>query len=403
MEPEDLLRAGENEPKAGANELRAIVARAQRRRWRVGVAGLAAALAIGGGVGYALSNHHSSGQSVATSPESGSKAGSSSPAGQSGPAAGSGRSSSSSSTGAASSAALYPERLQPLFTRTAGSVDVRGFLLSSSIKLPQGYAMPSCAITGPRFEAEVSTTKMVGTVVAGYAAPDPAQTLSDVSASIVGVAEGDPILVVTADAGKGVAQVKVTGFAGGGTDSMAPVGGWVALAGPTTTTSPSTISPVKVGTISALSGSGQVLASESVTPPTVFGGGPLPLSSAAGAQAANGASVVCEGAGTGSGPIAPGQGTFHVICPPSSVPGTVLPAASTGTGGGVPSNGGSAGSASASAACSVRVEPASTGSSSTGSSSTGSSSSGSSSSGSSSSGSSSSGSSSSGSSSAAAG
>jgi trimeric autotransporter adhesin len=382
MEPEDLLRAGENEPKAGANELRAIVARAQRRRWRVGVAGLAAALAIGGGVGYALSNHHSSGQSVATSPESGPKAGSSSPAGQSGPAAGSGRSSSSSSTGPASSAALYPERLQPLFTRTAGSVDVRGFLLSSSIKLPQGYAMPSCAITGPRFEAEVSTTKMVGTVVAGYAAPDPAQTLSGVSASIVGVAEGDPILVVTADAGKGVAQVKVTGFAGGGTDSMAPVGGWVALAGPTTTTSsPSTISPVKVGTISALSGSGQVLASESVTTPTVFGGGPLPLSSAAGARAANGASVVCEGAGTGSGPIAPGQGTgtFHVICPPSSVPGTVLPGASTGTGGGVPSNGGSAGSASASAACSVRVEPANTGSSSSGSSGSGSSSTGSSS------------------------
>jgi hypothetical protein len=381
MEPEDLLRAGQNEPEAGTDQLRAIVARAQRRRWRVGAAGVAAALLIGGGAGYALSNHHSSVQSVATSAESGSKAGSSSPSEQSGPDAASGRPGSSSSTGAASSAALFPEHLQPLFTRTAGSVEVRGFLVSSTIKLPQGYAMPSCAVTGPRFQAEVSTTKMVGTTVAGYATPDPAQALSDVSASIVGVAEGDPTLVVSANAGTGVAQVRVTGFAGGGTDSMAPVSGWVALAGPTTSSSSSAVSPVKVATITALSGSGQVLASQSVTAPTLFSGGPLPLSSAAGAEAASGAAVVCEGGASGSGPASPGQGTgtFHVTCPPSPVPPTVVPGASTGTGGGVQSSGSSTGSAapaSAPVVCSVRVEPASRGSSSTGSSSTGSSSSG---------------------------
>ncbi len=362
MEPEDLLRAGDNEPKAGADELRAIVARAQRRRWRVGVGGLAAALVIGGGAGYALSNQHPSGQSVATS-AAGSKASSNSPSDRSsGPATASGPSSSSSSTGSGSFPALFPERLQPLFTRTAGSVDVRGFLVTSTIKLPQGYAMPSCAITGPRFQAEVSTTKMVGTAVAGYVTPDATKPMSDVSASIVGVAEGDPTLVVTAFTGKGVAQVKVTGFAGGGTDSMAPVGGWVALAGPTTSSSSSAVSPVKVGTIAALSGSGQVLASESVTVPTLFPGGPLPLSSAAGAKALNGASVVCEGGVSGSGTIAPGKstGTFHVTCPPASVPPPVVPGAKTGTSGGVQSN---AGSTAASSTCSVRVQPANTGSS----------------------------------------
>jgi len=388
MEPEDLLRGGENETKAGTDELRAIVARAQRRRWRVGVAGLAAALVIGGGAGYALSNHHSSGQSVATSPESGSTAGSSSPAGQSGLAAASGRSNSSSSTGPASSNALFPQHLQPLFTRTAGSVEIRGFLVSSEIKLPQGYAMPSCAITGPRFQAEVSTTKMVGTTVAGYETPDPAKTLSDVSASIVGVAEGDPTLVVSASAGKGVAQVKVTGFAGGGTDSMAPVDGWVALAGPGTTSASSAAAPVKVGTITALSSSGQVLATESVNVPTVFSGSPLPLSNAAGVEAAGGASIVCEGGASGSGTAAPGKGTgtLHVTCPPLTLPvQTVAPGASTATGGGVQSNGsstGATGSAPTTALCSVRVEPAKTGSN-TGSANAGSSSSGSSGAGSS--------------------
>jgi hypothetical protein len=372
MEPEDLLRAGDNEPKAGADELRAIVARAQRRRWRVGVGGLVAALLIGGGAGYALSDHHSPGQSVATSAASGSNAGSSSPSGRAQPAVAPGGSGSSSSTGSASSGgttsstALFPERLQPLFTRTAGSVDVRGFLVSSTIRLPQGYAMPSCAISEPRFQAEVSTPKMVGTAVGGYATTDATRALSDVSASIVGVAEGDPTLVVTASAGKGVAQVKVTGFTGGATDSMAPVGGWVALAGPTTSSSSSAASPVKVGTITALSGSGQVLASESVTVPTVFSGGPLPLSSAAGAGPAGGASVVCEGgasgSGSGSGTIAPGRstGTLHVACPPAPVPQPVLPGASTGSGG-AQSN---AGSTSASGPCSVRLLPATTPSSS---------------------------------------
>jgi hypothetical protein len=359
MDSEDLLRSGDNQPPAGADELRAIVARAQRRRWRVGTGGLVAALLIGGGAGYALSNHHSPGQSVATSAASGSNGSSSSPSGQSSglaPAAGQSGSSTSSGSASASASSLSPQHLQPLFTRQAGSVDIRGFLVSSTINLPQGYTMPSCVVTEPRFQAEVSTTKMVGTAEAGYLTPESTEALSDVGGSVVGVAEGDPTLVVIAYAGKGVAQVKVTGFAGGGTDSMAPVSGWVALAGPTTSTSSSALSPVKVGTITALSASGQVLASESVTTPTIFQAGPLPLSSAAGAEAVNGASVVCEGHSSGSGSAAPGPstGTLHVTCASPSTSPAALPGASTGSSGGAQSNTGSSGG---SATCSVHVEP----------------------------------------------
>ncbi len=185
-------------PKAGADELRAIVARAQRRRWRVAVGGLAAALLIGGGAGYALSNHqllgpvgsHLAGVGLEGhfQPASGRV-----PRPVRGPVASRVRPHGLGST----HSALLPQRFQPLFTRTAGSVDIRGFLVSSTIRLPQGYAMPACVAVGPRFQAEVSTAKMVGTAAAGYVTPDPSKPLSDVSAAVVGVAEGDPTLVVS--------------------------------------------------------------------------------------------------------------------------------------------------------------------------------------------------------------
>jgi len=379
MEPEDLLRPGDDEPKAGADELRSIVARAGRRRWRVAAGGVAAALVIGGGAGYALSNHHSPGQTVATSPASSSKAGSNAQSGQAPSPATAGRGGASSVSG---SAALLPERLQPLFTRTAGSVDIRGFLVTSTIKLPQGYAMPSCVAMGPRFQAEVSTPKMVGTAAAGYAAPDGAVPLSAVSTSVLGVAEGDPTLVVMAATGKNVAQVKVTGFSGGVTDSMAPVDGWVALAGPTTASS-SSVTPAKVGTITALGPSGSVLASQTITSPTIFRGGPEPLSPAAGAQASSGASVVCMGgtsgsggsgtSGSGTGTSGSGTGTstgtLPTVCPPVFVSPTVTPGAATTAGGATQSNTGSThastgstsastGSTSASSPCPVHSPPA---------------------------------------------
>jgi hypothetical protein len=373
MEPEDLLGAADDEPKAGAEELRAIVARAQRRRWRVGVGGLTAALLIGGGVGYAVSNHHSAGQSVTTAAGSGAKASQTAP---SGPVAGPAVAGEPGSSSSSSAPAMFPERLQPLFTRTAGSVDIRGFLVTSTIKLPQGYATPACAIYGPRFEAEVSTPKMVGTATAGFLSPDPTKALTDVDGTILGVAEGDPTLVVTAYAGKSVAEVRVTGFSGGATDTMVPVSGWVALAGSTTASSTSVASPVKVGMITALNASGQVLSSQTVTVPTSSAGAPIPLPSA-GAQAANGATAVCMGGASGTGTSGTGAsgtgtsgtgtsgtgtsgtgkstGTPRVICPPASVPPVAVPGAASGAASGVQSNVGSGGSA---LTCAVPSEPA---------------------------------------------
>jgi hypothetical protein len=261
---------------------------------------------------------------------------------------------------------MFPEHLQPLFTRTAGSVDIRGFLVDSTMKLPQGYAPPSCVIYGPRFEAEVSTPKMVGTAVGGFLTPDPTKALSDVDADILGVTEGDPTLVVTAYAGQGVAEVRVTGFSSGVTDTMLPASGWVALAGPTAASSASAASPVKVGEITALNASGQPLSSQTVTFPTSFAGAPLPLLPA-GAQAANGAAEVCMGgtsgtgtsgtgtSGTGSSGTGKSTGTLPVTCPSVSVPPVATPGVASGAGGGVQSNTTSGGTA---VTCAVHIEPA---------------------------------------------
>jgi hypothetical protein len=374
MEPEDLLGPADDEPTGGAEELRAIVARADRRRWRIGVGGLTAALLIGGGVGYAVSNHHSPGQSVTTAAAAGSKTSQNAPSGRTSAPAAAVRQSGSSSSGAVSSPAMFPERLQPLFTRTTGSVDIRGFVITSTIELPQGYATPSCAVYGPHFEAEVSTPKMVGTAEAGFVTPDPTKPLSDVNATVLGVAEGDPTLVVTAYAGKGVAEVRQTGFTGGASDTMVPVSGWVALAGPTAASSAAVASPVKVGTITALSASGQVLSSQTVTVPTQFAGSPLPLSPA-GVQASNGTSAVCMGGASGTGTSGSGTsgsvssgtggstGTLRVRCPPASAPPVVAPGAASASGGGVASSNsavasGNIGTGGSTITCAIQIEPA---------------------------------------------
>jgi len=227
-----------------------------------------------------------------------------------------------------------------LFTRTTGSIDIRGFEVNPSYALPEGAALPVCGVLGPRFQAEVSTSKMVGTAVSAFSAPDPAKALSEVDTAMIGVAEGDPVLVVTAATGTGVAQVRETGFTGGATDSMAPVHGWIALAGPTSAPSSSSLkSPLKVGTVTALSASGKVLASESVTwpfPPVAAPQMPLgaPSSSIGSAQGAS--SFGCEGGGTISGKgvtvCASSRGTISLV--PATTSGTEIklaPAVSSST------------------------------------------------------------------------
>lgn len=275
MEPEDLLNAAGGETPPGADELRAIVAKV-RRRWPGLIVGpLVVALCAGLGIGFAVSNHGSSHpQNVATQTPSAN--GSNGAAPQSGAA-----SSSGSSSGAFVSPFVGTERLNPLFTRTVGDIDIRGYSIATP-KSEMPATTPLCSVAfGPRFQVELSTPKIVGTTTAGsfyYGVRNAASgSLFDVEYAVMGVAEGEPVLVVTAQVGKNVASVRETGFRGGATDTMAPVQGFVALAGPTT--APSTAVPqktVKLGTITALDASGKVLATHTVTNAT-FGwyGGPL--------------------------------------------------------------------------------------------------------------------------------
>lgn len=275
MEPEELLNADGGGPPPGADELRAIVSKV-RRRWPGLIVGpLVAALGAGLGIGFAVSNHSSShAQNVST--ETPSASGSNSEAPQTGAA---------STGGSNSSAIVSPfggtQRLNPLFNRTVGDIEIRGYsILTPKSEMPA--ALPQCSVAfGPRFQVEVSTLKAVGTTTAGsfyYGPRAPASgAIFDIEYSVFGVAEGEPVLVVTAQVGKNVASVRETGFNSGATDDMAPIQGFVALAGPTT--APSTSVPqktVKLGTITALDASGKILATRTVTN-TTFGwyGGPL--------------------------------------------------------------------------------------------------------------------------------
>src|SRR5262245_30792802 len=151
MEPDDipvhdLLGVG-HEPEPGRDELRAIVARAGRKRWAMaGVAGTLA-LALGLGIGFATSND--------TTPASQTSAG--------GPASGqntpsSGTASVGASTGGSAGAtftnpiAPATSRFTRVFTRTSGDVTIRGFLVT----FPQIAGVPAgCQLGGSHLQAEV--------------------------------------------------------------------------------------------------------------------------------------------------------------------------------------------------------------------------------------------------------
>ena len=105
---------------------------------------------------------------------------------------------------------------------------VRGFLTNFS--LPTG-ALSSCQVSGPAFQAEVSTAGMVGVISSGFVVSRPSTTITALESQVVGTAEGDPVTVVTVQTAAGVASVHMA-FSGGKTDQMAPVKGWAALAAP---------------------------------------------------------------------------------------------------------------------------------------------------------------------------
>jgi hypothetical protein len=251
MEPDDipvhdLLGVG-GEAQPGPNDLRAIVARAGRRRLRMASVGMAVALAAGGGIGYAVSNHSTPAAQTATASGTGSP---------SSPAAGTPNGGSYSSSSSGGSAAIAqpigsPLHFTKVFTRTAGGVTIRAYLWN----FPRGgVAMPAgCGFGSPQLQAELSTAKMVGTV-SGFGP-------GLVQSQVVGGAEGDPTGVVTMATTSKVTEVSMS-FAGGGTDRMAPVNGWVVLAAPVST---GLDYGKPLGTLTERGSNGAVVKSQAVT------------------------------------------------------------------------------------------------------------------------------------------
>jgi hypothetical protein len=268
MEPDDipvhdLLGVGDSAGGAGGgaqpgpDELRAIVARAGRRRRRITSVGVAAALIAGGAIGYAVSNHSSSpAAQTATASGSGST-GAPAPNG----ASSSGASSYSSSSGAAIASPVSPlgEHFTALFGRTAGGITIRGYL--TNYPQPSG-ALAQCSLGPPPIQVEVSTAKMVGTVSSLPLVVNRSQPTSGVTSSVVGLAEGDPTAVVMVATGSGVSDVSMS-FAGGATDQMVPVKGWAVLAGPVAA---NLAGGQSLGTLVAKGAGGQALSTTKVTP-----------------------------------------------------------------------------------------------------------------------------------------
>jgi hypothetical protein len=144
-----------------------------------------------------------------------------------------------------------------LFTRAAGDVTIRGFLLN----FPQISGVPaSCGVQGAHLQVEVSSADMVGVVGTGPMGVDRAQPASAIWSEVVGTAEGAPTAVVTAATGPSVAQVSMS-FPDKTSDQMAPVQGWVALAAPVSST---LTSGQTLGTLTELRANGTVVASQTV-------------------------------------------------------------------------------------------------------------------------------------------
>lgn len=272
-------------PEPGPDELRAIVSRASKRRWRtVGVAAVVA-LAAGGGIGYGLSDHGGGLQTVvAGSPSSGSNV---------------------SSGAAAGSLAMpgFSQKLTRLFVRDANGVTIRGYRPTVQPPVPAS----GCYLAS-QFLAEASTRYAVGQVF-GVAYPGHSSSIQGVEAGVVGVAEQDPVYVVTVNTSPGVTEVKMS-FTHGGTDQMAPVQSWAALAA-----GPGGNLAGSVGTLQALGAGGRVLQTMTVN----VGMYPLPQSCACAPIASgNGTSV----GGPQSRSAAGGgiSSTPALMCPQPAVP-----------------------------------------------------------------------------------
>lgn len=324
----------------GPDELRSIVSRAGRTRTRVAAVAAGLALAAGGGLGYGISSATSGGsrqQIVATAPQSAGV----SPSGASGIDSPSG----SPAVAVPNPSIVQPLKYQKVFTRQVGSVDIRGFLQSMPTV---AYGAPTICVGASgwtRFQAEVSTPGMVG-IVSGmeYQQSSAGGPIEFTQPQVVGSAEGDPIAVVVAHTSSDVAQVRMQ-FAGGGSDQMAPVQGWSALATPYpggTFTSPATF-----GTLTALDKAGRTLSQQTVEVaprplPALpmnpgksvpngsgsgsVGSGSVGSGSAGSAGSSSGsASGGSSSSGTATSPPASSSPPVSVVSPPASTPQTTTP------------------------------------------------------------------------------
>lgn len=286
MEPVDpRMRAmlGEGDPSAGPEDLHSIVARAGRRmRLRAAAVAGAVAVVAGGGVGYAVSTTGGPGrQIVATSPSSGSGARASSEApGGAVPA------------GEPSVALPQAAHFTRLFTRQANGIDIRAYLIASPMLLPGGTS--ACGSVGTLFQAETSTPDMVSVAPSTFEVQPATSPIISDNATVVGVAEGDPVAVVDVQTTSAVAKVRMA-FTGGARDEMKPVKGWSALAAPVPWYQAVKAGQVTVGMLTALDSAGKSLSSVTVVWPTpvtgVYGSGSSSASSS-GSGSATAPSIV---------------------------------------------------------------------------------------------------------------
>jgi hypothetical protein len=302
---EDLLSG----PEPGPNELRAIVSRASRRRWRTVAVAAVVALGAGGGIGYGVSNNSGGAQTVVAGS---SNSGTSVPGyGGFSPMIGS---SVNGSTSSPIAMPAFAQKLTRLFVRDAGGVSIRGYLTEFNGSVPSSACFPY-----PRFQAEVSTKYTVGQAGGGLFDVNSTAPIKGAEADLIGMQEQDPVYVVIIDASAGVANLKMT-FTGGGSDEMAPAQSWAALAAelPASALPPASKIPGPVGTLQALGANGQVLQTMSVNlgpNPT-----PQPAQSCFCPPIASGSGASRGGASSGSGTANSGSVAPNTSKGPATAP-----------------------------------------------------------------------------------
>jgi len=207
--------------------------------------------------------------------------------------------------------------------------------LSDAAAVGQGSLFAGSAVvgtgtgtgTGPATGAgEAFGATKAGATTAG------SHLVSSITTGDFGVTEGAPAWWVAAVVNRSVAQVRVT-FDGGATDSMAPVGGFVALAAPVSSAvAGSSPGPWAVrGTLQLLASSGRVLATVQLAPTVVPllpvavpGGSPAVGSASAGTSASAGSSSGSSSASTTTA-IAPAQPSSTPTPTPVSAPPAACP------------------------------------------------------------------------------